>query len=162
MSLEEQQPITTAIVPMRGDIIENVTYLEYLFHLYIVKHFCTDDIKSKEMVSLILGPSVELMNEYKIVRYLLETYNKALLESNKSILADMQKVIEHRNIFAHWITDYSPEAIHQFKKNNVVRLVHFKRTSGEFANSLVIDVAYFSDLLKKIWDCIKFMEKVAL
>ena len=101
----------------RGHILESCIKLELLIDFYIAKHFSDDKIKNGELLNLILSAGrITFENKRLVFKFLIEKYNPAFVKSYPQFHTDLGKIIEHRNLFAHYSMDITSVGMKNYEK----------------------------------------------
>ncbi|MDQ3843634.1 MAG: hypothetical protein M3342_06415, partial [Bacteroidota bacterium] len=125
-----QKTILKHICEARGRIIHHAIEVEYLISMYIAQHFTKDEVKAEELIAMILLPRMTFENKLQIFEQLILKYNHEFKTAFPSFRNDINEIIEERNIFAHYPTDFSKEAIEEFEKEGIITLVKLKSSKS--------------------------------
>jgi hypothetical protein len=127
----------------RGDILNEVSLLEYAIDRYICDYFVGDSLqKNEDMKVAILGNNrMTLDGKKQVFEYLANKYDSSWTKNYKSIRSvkntnskkppkrhtlnsDLQFIISERNVIAHYIIDSSKDVLEQ--SEDVINFVRFK------------------------------------
>jgi len=125
MSIATIQDIRHSGMQSRGIILQLATEIESFMDVFIAEHFAERLETIDEFVILILTPAVNLKTKGEIFMYLLNKKARAFLEE-RPILNKTEYLINKRNIFAHWPTDYTARGIDNFVNRKVVSYIKLK------------------------------------
>jgi len=164
LSDEEQMTWTAdyydSAMSVRGSVLNAVTGLEMSIDLYITHYFTNDDIKSEELMNLIIAPRMSFENKVQVLMVLIERYDSSIIEENKSMNRDLINIIEERNIIAHYPLDITPPGLKTYYESGNLTFFKFKnvRTNSikgekkeiKLTNSIVYNVNKSEDLLNSI------------
>ncbi|RZK18824.1 MAG: hypothetical protein EOO43_12205 [Flavobacterium sp.] len=110
----------------RGEILDNLAFLELSMDLYIADHFTDSSAKLEEMISLIITPRVTLDGKRAIMKRLVEDYDEPFRTKYPKFNGDLKDIIEKRNYFAHYPTIFIDEKISTFSQEKFINLGKFK------------------------------------
>jgi hypothetical protein len=128
---------TTLVSQVRGKIIHNCTILEKIMDDAIARHFCSNEEKRHDMFIFILATErITWMNKHQVLGLIfnrqsaINAPNKysRFIENNPDFVGDIQKIIENRNIFAHYLLDTSDQYLNRFQMDGFIRFLKFKVT----------------------------------
>lgn len=123
---ESDQKFIDAICGVRGRFIESCIQLETMMDAYIAQHFCDTNEKVSELAYLVLAPRVSWREKLEIFKVLITKYNKKFEEEYGDFFKDITHIIEHRNVFAHFPADITPDGFKLFKKTGILPFIKFK------------------------------------
>jgi hypothetical protein len=146
---------------VRGSVLNNATALEMSIDLYITNYFTNDTDKAEELMNLIISPRMTFENKVQVLMVLIERHNPEILEENKSLRADLKKVIEERNVLAHYPLDRTHSALQTYyQEPHSLTFFKFKNVSesdgnGEkkktkLTNSIVYNISKTEELVTLI------------
>lgn len=129
---------------IRGRILDQVIFLEYILDLIILKYFCESSSKMELFQATLLN------QEYISLESKIKTFKNLDLGmkgkySTKALAKELQKAREERNYFAHRMIDNSTEAI----QDGRLRLVYYQGGKKKFQQ---IDEKYLQEKLKWLKD----------
>ena len=115
------------IKEITGDVLTTVISLETVMNQFLAKHFCGhSEEKLTESIEMIFSTTkITFDNKRDIMLAIMLKHHgskKYAQQLNKSL----QKIIEHRNIFAHHQFDSSPKAIALFRNNKTIQFLKYK------------------------------------
>lgn len=140
------------LVELRGRIIEKCTVLEFYMDLYISQYFANDERKQDEMHNVILACRMTWDSKRQVLDYILSNHRKSVIHNNPALLKDIQKIIEHRNIFAHY-----PIAQQGDGKGNSTRVFLKMKNTWE---TIPFTEAEVGELLTKLKRCIDLLRRI--
>ena len=111
------ESILQAAQDSRGRILQHAIDMENIMGIYISEHFTKDKDKVEEFYSLILS-RVSFESKYQAFIYLVRKYSPEFVTNNPDFHKEIIKLIEERNVFAHWPVDFSEQAISDFRMRN--------------------------------------------
>jgi hypothetical protein len=124
--MDDHDILISEVKRQRGELISSVVLLEKWIDLYISHHFCSGK-KVWELMELIVATNrITFENKLQVFKVLLERHDKSFLDENKSIIKDVIKIIEVRNVFAHYIMFSGKSAIEKYTTASVMTFVKFK------------------------------------
>jgi len=146
---------------VRGGVLNAATTLEMSIDLYITSYFTSDMNKAEELMNLIISPRMTFENKVQVLMVLIERYNPVILETHKSMRSDLTKIIEERNVLAHYPLDNTAWGLQRYyEEPHGLTFFKFKNVrenegNGEkkiikLTNSIIYDVAKTEDLVKLI------------
>jgi hypothetical protein len=148
--------IQEASYKIRGHVLQRAVELESLIDIYIAEHFTKDEIKIVELISLLLAPRITLDNKAQVFIYLIDKYNPDFKKANPKYANVLKKIIEERNVFAHYPVDFSDEALAAYERDATIIFVKLKNSSeykdaeGEKIASLAGNKHIKEDSLNKL------------
>ncbi|WP_419803524.1 hypothetical protein [Mucilaginibacter sp.] len=95
----------------RGTIINQIIFLERVIDEFLSGYFCDNLIKKRELMELHLGDKLPFEVKRNIFSILLKDHYPDFLIKHPKLIKDIISVIEHRNIFAHYLLDTGEEAL---------------------------------------------------
>ena len=152
-------PISTKIerwsMMIRGTYINHFTQIERIVEEYIVRHFCNEVQKNKELSEFILCEHVSFEAKRYFLEYLLKTYEPALFISYQQTLKDLTKAAVFRNKMAHWMVDTSDTGEKAFLENKLVFIRFLNKTEYMELNAEKIE-----EMNKLVFSCHEMMGKL--
>lgn len=143
----------------RGRILQLSIELENLFVIYISEVFTKDVDKIQDFVSLILS-RVDFEYKRRAFLYLLEKHNNAFYKENQELSTKTKKLVEVRNVFAHWPVDFSNEANLRYEQDKTITYVLVQKKdknlftheaySQERVNDIIKDFQEVNHLIFKL------------
>jgi hypothetical protein len=136
---------------IRGMIINSMTILERTMDVFLSNHFCSEIEKRVEIMNCLFATKyITFESKRQILNYILITHYKKSESRLKDINADLDRFNQHRITAAHFVVDYSNEAIQHYNKTKEVTFLKFEKSfEKEFFN---IEKAY--EISKKMDDYI--------
>ncbi|MFD2864237.1 hypothetical protein [Mucilaginibacter antarcticus] len=129
-------------IEYRGLILHEIIQLEIGINLYLMEFFCRDIDREIDFQNMILGDErMTLSSKVQVVQNIITNYDKEWGLTYVSIMnddrkkgriplnSDLQKMIEHRNIFAHRMLDETNFLLNHAdiaRDKETVRFVKFK------------------------------------
>lgn len=122
--------IQTSGYNYRGQIINDLIYLERLIDETISRHFCNDIEKRKEFFELIIANErMSFNSKIQVFEYLFRKYQKNFISNFPAVFSDIKKLNEERNIVAHYLLDTSDDGQEKMRKENKIGFVKFRNSS---------------------------------
>jgi hypothetical protein len=114
----------------RGQIINDLIYLERLIDEAISRHFCEDLQRKKELMELILSNErIGFYNKVQVFEYIFKTHRPEFVNANPNIFSDIKKLIDERNIVAHYLLDTSEAGKKEYINNGKIGFVKFRNST---------------------------------
>ena len=130
---------------IRGEIIERAIILERFVDWFIVSHFCTEYIKKIELLETVIATKrIIFENKVQVFKILLDKHYKNFDNENPSFANKLIKLIEERNVFAHYTLFSGEEQVSKFHENGTITFVKFNN-STEY-------IEYSKEKIEKIMD----------
>jgi len=123
---KSEQKFVDAICGVRGRFIESCIQLETMMDAYIAQYFCDTNEKVSELVYIVLAPRVSWREKLEIFKVLITRYNKKFVDDYGDFYTDILHIIEHRNVFAHFPADITPDGFKLFKEKGILPFFKFK------------------------------------
>ena len=145
------ESILQAAQDSRGRILQHAIDMENIMGIYISEHFTKDKDKVEEFYSLILS-RVSFESKYQAFIYLVRKYSPEFVTNNPDFHKEIIKLIEERNVFAHWPVDYSEQAISDYENEKSVTYVLIQKRDNKLISRRLMTVEHINDLIKRYWD----------
>ena len=114
----------------RGQLINDLIYLERLIDEAVSRHFCADLEKKKELIELMLSNErIGFYNKVQIFEYIFKTHRPEFVKANPNIFSDIKKLIDERNIVAHYLLDTSETGKSEYINNGKLGFVKFRNST---------------------------------
>jgi hypothetical protein len=124
------EQIQIASYNYRGQIINDLIYLERLIDEAIARHLCVDNDRQTELMELILcNERIGFSNKVQVFEYIFKKHKSDFVSNNPKIFSDIKKLIEERNIIAHYLLDTSENGKAMFDKENKIGFVKFRNST---------------------------------
>lgn len=105
---------------IRGYFINEIISLERLIDQFIAKSITTDVDMQHELVAVIFGTKrIGFESKRRILIFILKKYHQELNKANPTVGADLKKIEDYRNTFAHCVLDTTPESIENVKNGKI-------------------------------------------
>jgi hypothetical protein len=137
---------------IRGNILNDVTFLEKLIDNYITSYFCSDEVKKKEFFEMISSERLSFDAKRQILLFLLETHNEDFYKTHKESLGYLQIIMRQRNVLAHYMLDTSIEGREFYKKGEIVFVRFLNKKENIHHTTETINL-----LKKQIDECVKVL-----
>lgn len=93
---------------LRGAILEGTVNIERLIDDYLSNYFCDDNSKGNELKEMLWHTErINLSGKKDVLFILLNRYEKDFLKKHSTFVDKLERLIPHRNIFAHLEMDYN-------------------------------------------------------
>jgi hypothetical protein len=114
----------------RGQLINDLIYLERLIDEAVSRHFCTDLERKKELMELMLSNErIGFYNKVQIFEYIFKTHKPEFVKANPNIFSDLKKLIDERNIVAHYLLDTSETGKEEYINKGNIGFVKFRNST---------------------------------
>lgn len=122
--------IQEAAYKYRGQIINDLIYLERLIDEAISRHLCAEEDKKTELMELILcNEKIGFYNKILVFEYIFKKHKKNFVSNNTNIFSDLKKLIDERNIAAHFLLDTSENGRLSFQEKGIIGFVKFRNST---------------------------------
>lgn len=129
---------------VRGDIIGEAITLEGTLNLFIARHYCNNNKYEVEFLDTMLSTSkITFEGSRDTAFYIIKTYYPGFLERHSFITSThLQKLLEERNIFAHFPHEISTASIKDFERDKTIRLIKYKgsKTILKYSPSRIMEI----------------------
>jgi hypothetical protein len=125
------------VYELRGKVLQTCIELETVMDGYIAEYFCESEDKIIELASIVLAPRIPWGEKLAIFSVLIEKYNRPFMDEYSDFNKDIQNIIEHRNVFAHFPANTTPSGVELFKKVGVVAFLKFKNSKMPVTKEIV-------------------------
>jgi hypothetical protein len=129
MNYQPRDPkLLNLIYELWGKVLQTCIELETIMDAYIAEHFCQSEDKIVELASIVLAPRVSWGDKLAIFSVLIEKYNKPFMNTYPDFNKDIQRIIEHRTVFAHYPANTTRIGVKLFKEEKIVAFYKFKNS----------------------------------
>ena len=155
-----------AAIMIRGNFLHRVIELETFIDAYIAQHFASDDTKLEEIFCLMLSPRISLENKKQVFVYLVDKYNPEFKREHKKYSSILTKIIEWRNVFAHYPIDITDEAVKTFEEKKLITFIKHKNSDDNLekvmtlVNHLILTNEQVINFTKVIYDMRDAISKI--
>lgn len=112
----------------RGIFIQETIQLERCIDEYICRHFCKDDDRKSELLECVMATKrITFDSKLDVARFIIEKHNKEFAILNPQYHKEIRSLIEHRNIFAHYLLDTSEGVMKEIKSKKDIVFIKFDR-----------------------------------
>lgn len=112
---------------MRGAFINDTIFLERVIDEFICRHFCEKEERKIELIeSLMATKRISFDSKMAIARFIIDSHYTWFKDKYPSCFKDVTSIIEHRNIFAHYLLDTSDQGFENLR-SNVIGFIKFDR-----------------------------------
>jgi len=151
--MDIQTQIIESAQALRGKVIQKMIEMDIRIDIIIGNYFTANEEKHRELTLVVFG-SINTSAKIPILEYVLsrdETNEKA---SMSQLLNNMRKVIEERNVLAHWPVNITEEGQNAFTHH--VQLMFVKMKTGKVAGvpELGLQKTFSEDKATLLINCI--------
>lgn len=134
----------------RGVIINETIMLERIIDEIMCRHFCEYIQKADELMTFVFGSRMTFDNKIQVFKLITQIHNPKFLEDNPTIINDIIKVNQERNVFAHYWLKTGSDLSELLKENKTV-FIKFKNDN----DYVIYDEDKFINSVHMIQNCIK-------
>ena len=116
-------------IHLRGTVLNETVDVERKIDDYLSNYFCKNELIGNELKEMLWNTERTTLGSKKDILFiLLNRYEKTLLKEHPTFIDTLERIIPHRNIFAHLSVDYSNDVLERenvevvFKKYNKGKL----------------------------------------
>ena len=127
----KKEEMFEASTRLRGLVLDATIDIERAIDNYLSNYFCATSNKKNELNELLFfTEKVTLESKRQIFCAIVETHNQAFLNKHPDFLSSIERIVPHRNIFAHLELDDSELAI----SSSDIELVFKKYAKGKLTS----------------------------
>lgn len=154
---EKLRTIFQKSIQLRGLVLDATIDIERSIDDYLSRYFCADEKKANELKEMLwFTERINLSGKKDIFFMLIKRDEKDFIEKNPKFMDKLDKLIPHRNIFAHRSIDYSESILDKPKVE-----VAFKRYDSEGKmKSKTYTVEDVQNLTNDIKDVTKLLDEL--
>lgn len=151
-----------ASVDSRGSILEAVSQLEWMIDCYIAGFFTgKDDVKFQEFISFIFTPYITFRNKIEIFRAIADKNNPDFLKKYPGYFNDFLKIVDDRNVFAHYPLHTLWNGVEKFVNDNRIEYIKFKHRKEQGAIELIQMKGFTdNDVNKLLTDILNYTDEI--
>lgn len=131
MKMQNKKTYPELVNLVRGTIITACINLEIIIDLYISERFADTNEKINELSSLIITPRVTLREKLNVLKILMKKYHPKFAKDKKEVFSNINNIIEHRNVFAHYPINLSEKAIEIYNKEGKIIFTKLRASFDE-------------------------------
>jgi hypothetical protein len=121
--------IVSDAMSIRGFYITDTILIERVIDGYLAQYFCKTQYRQKEILELILSTeSMPFERKRQILKVILNKHHPNIEKEYPNLFPYLVKIIEQRNIFAHYLLDTSKAALKRYPKE--IGFVKFKNETS--------------------------------
>jgi hypothetical protein len=95
---------------LRGVILDATVHMERIIDNYLSDYFCVNELRGNELKEMLWNTErITLSAKKDLLFMLINRYHKVFLETYPKFIDTLDKLIPHRNIFAHLELDFSSD-----------------------------------------------------
>jgi hypothetical protein len=147
MNLEEAMIKTVG--ECRGRILQFVIFTEVLMDEYIAQQFFSDIENMYKLRILLLG-EINLQKKAQLFLYFLEENGAVSGDKLKALRKEIDEIIDHRNVFAHFPLLFSPETKDKYRKEKTLTFTKMRRGKLDGKNQISLHYGYSQDALNSL------------
>lgn len=124
---------------VRGKIINETIVLEKFIDNFLSIYFGGTKPKQKELFELVFcNDRFNFSAKYEVFNYLIKSHYPSFSKENPTFSTDIKKIIEDRNIMAHYLLDTRDEAVNDIDLGFYRLRNHSERTP--YSESRIIEI----------------------
>jgi len=120
-----QKKMKDIAIKYRGQYIDLLIEIERSIDYYIANKLTGDEDSANELIVVVLG-SLNMKAKSEAFQRTVEKHGSEIEKHEPNLFNSINAAIEMRNRFAHFSVDYSPKAMEDFEKENVLQFVKLK------------------------------------
>lgn len=125
-----KESLKSKIILLRGSFIENFSELESMLDLNIVNYFSNNEITRNDLELLIIKTNrITTESKRQIFDFIAKNRFSKRYNKYKRFHSYLIKLIEFRNIIAHYVADYSIEAVNS--QNEQISFIKYKNVESK-------------------------------
>lgn len=151
MSKEQEKELDKAVTFLRGKILSDTVEIERKVDNFLSLYFCSTDEKKNELCELLLFTERITFDIKKQMMYaILQNHYKPFLIENPDLIAGLEELIPHRNIFAHLEVDKEESFVDGESENQKVVFKRYKGGKNKPITYTIKDVTKIGGNMGKI------------
>src|SRR5450755_4530417 len=124
-------------IKWRGTVVDKCIFLERCIDNYLAYFFCLgNDEKGQQLIELILSTDrITFSGKQQVLKFVIDKYKMDFVAKYPNYNKDIVDLIQHRNIFAHYLLDTTNAGVIKFREDGTIGFLKFKNSMevGEYS-----------------------------